>query len=159
MTSQPEAGRAHSWYWEEHWSRARRGSTEVVLEWDGGESSGLLFEAGAPRTVAGVLDLLPLAIPVVHAIWSGDMVMSAERYPLGFAEKENETRLPRVGDISWDPRYGEIAFTYGTAECRMPSGANTVVVFGSLTSALEEFGTYCRERRFEGVGELRLRRA
>ncbi len=149
--------RAHEWYWERDWGGVRRGSTPVVLEWDGGASEGTLFDAGAPRTAAGVLELLPLAIPVIHVIWSGDMVMSVERYPLGFAEKENRTRLPRVGDLSWDPASGEIAVTYGTAECRLPSGENTVAVFGSLHGGLDELAAWCRERRFAGLGELRLR--
>jgi hypothetical protein len=145
-----------SWYWEEHWNRARRGSTAIVVEWEGGRGEGVLYDEGAPRTAAGVLNLLPLSIPVVHAIWSGDMVMSTRSYKLGFADKENETRLPRVGDLSWDPHYGELAFTYGTAECRMPSGFNTVVVYGSMQSGLDEFASFCRARRFEGLGEVRI---
>ena len=84
------------------------------------------------------------------------MIMSTQRFPLGFQEKENETRLPRVGDLSWDPMYGELAFTYGTAECRMPSGTNTVVVYGALQTALDEFAAFCRARRFEGQAEVRL---
>lgn len=155
MSAEREA-RPDSWYWEEHWGRSRRGSTAVRLEWDGGASAGVLFDEGAPRTVAAIAERLPLEIPVIHAIWSGDIVMSAERFPLGFSEKENETRLPRVGDLSWDPTFGEIAVTYGTAECRMPSGFNTIVVFGSLSTGLEELARWCRRRRFEGLGTLRL---
>jgi len=145
-----------SWYWEERWNSSRRGSFPIVLEWDGGRGEGVLYDEGAPRTAAGVRDLLPVTVPVVHAVWSGDMVMSTTSYDLGFAEKENETRLPRVGDLSWDPGYGELAFTYGTAECRMPSGFNTVVVYGSLQTGLDELAAFCRARRFEGLGELRL---
>lgn len=145
-----------SWYWEERWNSARRGSFPIVLEWDGGRSEGVLYDEGAPRTASGVRDLLPVTVPVVHAVWSGDMVMSTKSYDLGFAEKENETRLPRVGDLSWDPGHGELAFTYGTAECRMPSGFNTVVVYGSLQTGLDELAAFCRARRFEGIGQLRL---
>jgi hypothetical protein len=151
-----EPGTPSSWYWDEHWNRSRRGSTPVVLEWEGGRSEGVLFDEGAPKTVAGVLDLLPVTIPMIHAAWSGDIVMSTQRFPLGFTEKENETRLPRVGDMSWDPMYGELAFTYGTAECRMPSGFNTIVVYGSLQTGLDDFAAWCRARRFEGQAEVRL---
>ena len=145
-----------TWYWDEHWNRSRRGSLPIVVEWDGARGEGVLYDEGAARTAAGVRDLLPISVPVIHAAWSGDMVMSTRSYDLGFVDKENQTRLPRVGDLSWDPMYGELAFTYGTAECRMPSGFNTVVVYGSLQTGLDEFAAFCRARRFEGLGELRL---
>ena len=128
-----------------------------MLEWDGGQSEGVLYDEGAARTAAGVLSLLPLEIPVIHVAWSGDMVMSTTAYDLGFRDKENETRLPRVGDLSWDPTFGELAFTYGTAECRMPSGFNTIVVYGSLSTNLDAWASFCRQRRFDGVGTVTLR--
>jgi hypothetical protein len=83
------------------------------------------------------------------------MVMSARSYDLG-APRENAVRLPRPGDLTWDPDAGELAFAYGTAECRLPSGENTVVVFGSIVEGLEEFVEFCWRRRFEGVGTLAL---
>ena len=145
-----------SWYWDEHWNQSRRGTTPVAFEWPEGRAEGVLFDEGTPRTATAIEGLLPLEFPVVHVAWSGDMVMSAQAFDLGFTEKENETRLPRVGDLSWDPAYGELAFTYGTAECRMPSGFNTIVVYGSLTSGLDEFAAFCRARRFEGVATVKL---
>ena len=148
-----------SWYWDEHFNNSRKGARAVVLEWQSGRGEGVLFDVGAPRTAAAVADLLPLRIPVIHAIWSGDMMMSAKAYDLGFREKENEVRLPRVGDLSWDPNFGELAFTHGTAECRMPTGFNTVVVYGSLRTGLEDLAAFGRARRFEGLGELELRLA
>ena len=151
MTEQKEA-----FYWDEHWNRTRIGTTHVALEWDGGKCEGLLFDQGAPRAVAGLRKILPVTIPVIHVAWSGEMIMSTRSYDFGFKEKENETRLPRTGDISWDPFFGEIAFTYGTAECKMQSGYNTIVIIGQLKTAIDEFAAFCRRRRFEGLGEVRL---
>jgi hypothetical protein len=151
-----ERSQAHDWYWERAWNSARRGALPVELTWPGGGGEAVLYDSGAPRTVAGVVALLPLEIPVVHVAWSGEMVMSTSQYDVGVQEKENRTRLPRAGDISWDPGSGEIAFTYGTAECRLPSGENTVVVFGALQTSLDAFAGFCRARRFEGIASVRL---
>jgi hypothetical protein len=145
-----------SWWWQERWESIRRGeTTPIALSWEGGAARGVLFDEGAPRTAAAVLAALPLTVPVVHVAWSGEMVMSTHQYELG-VERENAVRLPRPGDLTWDPAAGELAFAYGTAECRLPSGENNVVVYGAIHDGLEEFAQFCRRRRFEGVGELRI---
>lgn len=147
--------RSSSWWWRERWESIRRGSTPVVLRWEEGSARGVLFDEGAPRTAAAVLATLPLEVPVVHVAWSGEMVMSARTYELG-VQRENAVRLPRPGDLTWDPVAGELAFAYGAAECRLPSGENTVVVYGVLTEGLEEFADFCRRTRFEGLAQLRI---
>lgn len=155
----PDSG--DSWWWHERWESLRRGSTPIVLRWEGGpglqagSAQGVLFDQGAPHTAAAVRAALPLEVPVVHVAWSGEMVMSARPYDLG-VERENAVRLPRPGDLTWDPAAGELAFAYGTAECRLPSGENTVVVYGALTRGLEEFASFCRATRFHGLAQLRL---
>jgi hypothetical protein len=145
-------------YWNRHWD-FRRGSKRIVVEWDGGSADAIVYDDGVPRTTAAVLDALPVEIPVVHAIWSGDFLMSSVQYDLGLKEAENATRLPRPGDLSWDHAFGELGFTYGTAECRMPSGTNTVVVYGQMVSGIDAFASYGRSRRFEGLGHIRLNHA
>jgi hypothetical protein len=150
MSDQPA-----SWWWQERWESTRRGSAPITLNWNGGSARGVLFDAGAPRTAAAVLAALPLEVPVVHVAWSGEMVMSARTYELG-VERENAVRLPRPGDLTWDPAVGELAFAYGTAECRLPSGENTVVVYGAIIEGLDAFAEFCRARRFEGVANLRI---
>jgi hypothetical protein len=92
----------------------------------------------------------------VHVAWSGDMVMGAEAVPLGVREAENATRLVRPGDLAFDPKYDEITVTYGTAEARLPSGPNTLTVFGSVSQGLEAFARWARARRFEGLGSVRF---
>ena len=58
----------------------------------------------------------------------------------------------------YDPKYNEITVTYGTAEARLPSGANTLTVFGSVGPGLDEFAQWGRARRFEGLGTIRFSR-
>jgi hypothetical protein len=144
-----------SWWWRERWEGFRRGSKPMSISWEGGQAQAVLFDEGAPRTVAAVGRALPLEVPVVHVAWSGEMVMSATAHDLG-APRENTVRLPQPGDLTWDPDAGELAFAYGTAECRLPSGENTVVVYGSIVQGLDAFAEFCWRRRFEGVGVLTL---
>lgn len=84
------------------------------------------------------------------------MVIATVTYDFGPSDAENEVRLVRPGDLTWDPKYGELGFVYGTAECKLPSGPNTVVVFGAIDTGLDQFASFCRQRRFEGTGNLRV---
>ncbi len=143
---------AENWYWQKTWSDFRRGNTLVRMEWDGRAADILIYDVGVPETSAAFLEKLPIELPVVHVAWSGDMLMGAKPVSLGVEKEENLTRLVRPGDVAFDPKYNEITVTYGTAEARLPSGPNTLTVFGSLTSGLEEFAQWARARRFEGVG-------
>jgi hypothetical protein len=38
----------------------------------------------------------------------------------------------------------------------LPSGENTVCVFGRVTEGLDELAAFARARRFDGVAELRF---
>jgi len=147
---------AENWYWQRTWSDFRRGSRRVQLSWEGGRADVLIYDDGVPQTAKAFLSRLPIKLPVVHVAWSGDMVMGAKPVPIGFNDAENFTRLVRPGDIAFDPKYDEITVTYGTAEARLPSGPNTLTVFGTITSGLEDFGRWARARRFEGVGTIRF---
>jgi hypothetical protein len=147
---------AESWYWQKTWASFRRGSRRLRVSWPGGNAVAQVFDEGAPITSAAFLARLPLEIQVVHVAWSGDMVMGAQPVPLGVEAEENLTRLVRPGDIAYDPKYNEITVTYGTAEARLPSGPNTLTVFGALEQGLEEFARWGRARRFEGVGTVRF---
>ena len=59
------AKQTEEFYWDEHWNKARLGKTRIRLEWDGGHSEGVLFDEGVPESVAGLIKLLPLEIPVL----------------------------------------------------------------------------------------------
>jgi hypothetical protein len=143
---------AESWYWQKTWSDFRRGKRRVMMSWDGGQAELAIYVEGVPKTAAAFLSRLPLKLPMVHVAWSGDMLMGARPAPIGCNEAENQTRLVRPGDVAFDPNYEEITVTYGTAEARLPSGPNTLTVFGTVVDGLEEFGRWARARRFEGLG-------
>lgn len=148
-----------NWYWQKTWSSLRSGAVPVVMSWEGGSAVVHVYEKGVPLTSEAFLAALPLEVPVVHVAWSGDMVMGAQPVPLGVDEEENLTRLVRPGDVAYDPKYKEITVTYGTAEARLPSGPNTLTVFGALQTGLDEFAQWARARRFEGLGVIRFSRS
>jgi hypothetical protein len=150
---------ADSWWYQRRWSSFRRGGLAVALEWDGGRAEAVLYNEGVPRTAAAIAKALPLEVPVIHVAWSGEMCMGTETYAIGVHDAENDVRLVRPGDLTFDPKYDELGFVYGDAECRLPSGPNTVVVYGAVVGGLDEFAGWARRRRFEGVGTLRIVRA
>ena len=143
-------------YWEARWTGFREGSTKLNLAWDGGSARAVAYEEGVPETTAAVLRLLPITVQVIHVAWSGDMLLTTEPVHLGITHKENEVKNMMPGDLAFDPPIDEITFTYGVAECHMPIGPNTIVVFGQIVEGLEEFAAFSRARRYEGVGELHL---
>lgn len=146
-------------YWEKRWTGFREGTARVALEWDGGRAEATIYDEGVPRTSRAFLDTLPLEIPIFHVAWSGDMVMSTDPVPgIDVLEAENDVRLPWPGDIGWDPKVREITVTYNLAECKGPTGANTIVVFGQVDVGLKEFARFGRGRRYEGMATLRFSR-
>lgn len=150
---------AESWYWQKTWSDFRHGSVPITIAWDGGSAGVVLYDEGVPNTAEAFLAHLPLELPMVHVAWSGDMLMGAHSVPIGVSAPENSTRLVRPGDLAFDPKYDEITVTYGTAEARLPSGPNTLTVFGAVSRGLDDLARWARARRFEGVAVLRFKRA
>jgi len=147
---------ADAWWFQREWSDFRRGSARVRLSWPGGEAVAVLYDEGVPLTADGFAAALPLEVPLVHVAWSGEMTMGCETYAFGAEQPENAVRLVRPGDLTWDHKFGELCVVYGDADCRLPSGPNTVVVFGSVVAGLEGLAAFCRARRFEGVGTIRF---
>lgn len=147
---------ADRWWFQRAWSDFRRGNGRARVCWPGGEAQIRLYDDGVPETARGFAAALPFVAPMVHVAWSGEMVMGCETHDFGPAHAENAVRLVRPGDLTWDPNFGELCVVYGEAECRLPSGPNTVVVFGAVEDGLDGLAAFCRERRFTGVGELRF---
>jgi len=145
---------AESWYWQTTWSDFRRGSARLRMRWSGGSAEVLVYDEGVPLTSVALLNKLPLSLPMVHVAWSGDMLMGARPVDIDVSAAENLTRLVRPGDVAFDPKYNEITVTYGAAEAKLPSGPNTLTVFATVVSGLDEFARWARARRFEGVGTV-----
>jgi hypothetical protein len=145
---------AEQWFYEKKWNNFRRGTRKANFRWQSGHATLLLYDEGAPKTVSAILKALPITMPMIHVAWSGEMLVAAQSYGLQQPDFENEVRLVRPGDLAWDPKFGELTVTYGTAECKLPSGPNNLVVFGSVIEGLDELAAWARERRFRGVADL-----
>lgn len=143
-----------NWYWEKTWSDFRTGDLRVGLSWPGGSASGKIFNQGTPETAAAILSKLPLRVPIVHVMWSGEMLMSTQSFDIGVKKEENRVRLVRPGDMTFDPKHGELAFTYGMAECKLPTGDHALTVYGCIDENLEGFAKFGRARRFEGASYI-----
>jgi hypothetical protein len=144
------------WWFHQQWSDFRRGDLELRMSWPGGGAHAVLFDRGVPRAARGLHDALPLEIELVHVAWSGEMLMATRTFAFGPDFAENDVRLVRPGDLTWDSKYGELGVVYGTAECRLPSGPNCVTVFGAVDEGLEQLAAFGRARRFEGRGTVRF---
>ncbi|TFY97179.1 DUF3830 family protein [Ramlibacter humi] len=153
---QAQALEAEQWFYEKKWNNFRRGTRTGKLRWDGGCATVRFYDQGAPKTVEAVLRALPITMPMIHVAWSGEMLVAAQSYGLKQPEFENEVRLVRPGDLGWDPKFGELTVTYGTAECKLPSGPNNLVIFASVVEGLDALAVWSRERRFRGVADLVL---
>src|SRR5438128_943976 len=90
------------------------------------QAGGLRFtaetHAGAPRTVAAFLDLLPYRQQLIHVRWSGEGVW----IPLGDLQLgtgfENHTSHPSVGDFLFYPGgYGETEIILAYGSCSFSS--------------------------------------
>lgn len=147
---------ADDWWFQRSWNGFRRGTARARLSWAEGSADVTVYDEGAPETAAAFLAALPIEMPFVHAAWSGEMIMGTRTLQFAPRGPENSTRLVRPGDLTWDPKYGELCVTYGDAECRLPSGTNTVVVFGQVSRNLDGIAAFCRRRRFDGAASLRL---
>ena len=121
-----------SGYWERRWAGFREGSARIGLEWEGGSAGAVLYEQGVPLISNAILEAVPFELTVMHVAWSGDMLMGTAPTGLDVRQAENDVRMPREGDLGWDPKIGELTFTYGLAECHTPAGPNTIVVCGSI---------------------------
>src|SRR6516225_885443 len=109
----PMSDDAETWYFRRRWDGFRSGERLVRLMFAAEQATARLYDKGVPQTCCQILAHLPLTVPVVHVAWSGDMVMSAQPFNIGPREPENAVRLPRPGDLTWDPKFGEICFAYG----------------------------------------------
>lgn len=156
LTVKPTSQNSGQWWFQEKWASFREGSLKFTLEWSSGRASGILYDRGVPLASDAFVRLLPLEIDMINVAWSGDMLMSTKTFDMSVQKIENQVRLVRPGDLTWDPDVGEICLVYGDAECRLPTGPHKLVVLGSVTEGLEQFADFGRARRFEGVGTVRI---
>ena len=133
------------------------GKSEFGLRFAAEQAIARLYDKGVPETYRQILSHLPLTVPVVHVAWSGDMLDERVAFPNRTARSLRTRFACRAQAISHGTRSSaRFALPYGTAEARLPSGENQLVVFGQVEDGLEQLAVFCRARRFEGIGEIHI---
>lgn len=133
----------------------------------GVSATAALDPSRAPRTVAGVLDALPLEGRATHAIYSGSEIAFFIP-PTLWLPQENATNRVLPGDLAYyrfrgGEHYGfpddvaELCWFYDRdASPSMPDGPVRVNVFGRFTEGWDEFAAACRAMRTEGATQVRV---
>lgn len=136
---------------------------EVVVEFDGVRARAGLWDEDAPKTVAAIVEHLPIDDRTIHVRWSGAAWRTEKNYPLNIGAIENKTTWLEPGDIIYydDPRYNlyKIAFAYGTSQWRDDKGELYVARIGRITENLEAFIKASEQILFEGPKRVTIRLA
>lgn len=114
-----------------------------------------LFVDEAPETCRALLAALPIESRVIHAMWSGHLII-ATPIDLRLSKVENEVSIPVPGDLLYHQRHKEIAIAYGEAQFREPVGPVYVTRFGRLRGDLRALAQLASKVQFEGAKTFRL---
>jgi hypothetical protein len=117
----------------------------------------LLVDA-APTTCQALLAALPIESRVIHAMWSGHLII-ATPIDLGLTRVENEVTIPVPGDLLYHQRHQEIAIAYGEAQFQEPIGPVYVARFAHLEGDLEALARLGSRVQLEGAKPFRVLRA
>ena len=126
---------------------------KVVL--DDLELEAVLLVDAAPTTCRALLAALPIESRVIHAMWSGHLII-ATPIDLNLTRVENEVTIPVPGDLLYHQRHREIAIAYGEAQFREPIGPVYVARLGRLEGDLDALAKLGERVQLEGAKAFRL---
>jgi hypothetical protein len=136
---------------------------QVRIELDGVMAGAELWDDRAPRTVAALLQRLPIEDRTIHVRWSGAAWRTEKNYPLSVGTVENRATWLEPGDLIYydDPRYQlyKVAFIYGTSQWRDDKGELYVARIGKVTSNLDALIAKSDEILFQGPKTVKIRLA
>jgi hypothetical protein len=116
-----------------------------------------LFVDEAPDHYRALLAALPMESQVVHAMWSGHMIL-ATGVDLGTDNTENRVSILIPGDLVYHRRHKEIAIAYGEAQFREPIGPVYVSRIGRLEGDLTALSDLGSRVQLEGAKRFMLSR-
>lgn len=134
----------------------------IEIELNGVTVKAVLREDGAPRTVAAVVQALPLSGRAIHCICSGECVwFESEQVPLvpAVGMEENLTIYFSQGDIALGPRH-EFLIIYGRrCASRSLRGYVPYSAFAMVRDldAMDRFAKVAAPIMSDGSGEIRVR--
>ncbi len=135
--------------------------SRIEIQVAGVLSSAALLDDAAPRTVNGLLALLPIVDRTIPTQWSGRAWRTEHDHvvvPDG-SEVENVADRLAAGDIIYYPRLHKIGVAYGDAKWLGPFMLpREVSLIGRIDRNLDAFVEECMRIVFEGPRTVRLAR-
>ena len=131
----------------------------IELELHGVAVRAQLLEERAPRTCGVLWEALPLEVPAVHTIWSGNLIHTLEPVPLAVETLESEVAFQYPGLVMYSPKRRELAVCYADARYRDSGGPEYVTPVAEIVGELGPFIKAAARLQFEGAAPLRVRRA
>jgi hypothetical protein len=133
---------------------------EIELHVGAATGRALLWEDLAPKTVAALIEAMPLEAPLLHCKWSGRAVFASVGVP-GLAVLESPVTSVYPGVLVLRPpeagaSAAELLIAYGDAEFRWPDGRRYVTPFAELRPGAELLLAAMARTGEEGKITLRL---
>lgn len=132
----------------------------IELTVPGASARAVLWNDLAPKTVAAVLEALPVELDLLHCKWSGRACFSELAVPAGMALESPVTSIYPGVLVLYPPSAGrthaELLIAYGDAEFRWPDGRRYVTPFAELEPGCEALLAAFARTGSEGKTTLRI---
>jgi uncharacterized protein DUF3830 len=123
----------------------------------------VLWEELAPKTVAALIESMPIEAPLLHCKWSGRAVFASVTMPKPVQLESPVTSIYPRTLVVRPPEPGataaELLIGYGDAEFRWPDGRRYVTPFAEILAGNEDLLAAMARTGEDGQTTLRLRLA
>jgi len=136
------------------------GRRRIELRVGGAAGHAVLWDELAPKTVAALIEAMPIEAPLLHCKWSGRAVFASVTLPqLGGLESPVTSIYP--GTLVLRPAEAagsaaELLISYGDAEFRWPDGRRYVTPFAEIEPGSEALLAAMARTGEDGKTTLRL---
>jgi len=115
-----------------------------------------LLAGDSPTAVAGLLERLPLDLPVVQESWSRDVFVGTAPVALPVGPGDERAPYQYPGLLMYDPKYDRLAVCYGDGRLQDGFAPIEAVALAAVAGDLRELEAFGRSLQFDGVQTLRL---
>lgn len=113
----------------------------------------------APELTARLWDALPIEVPLVHAIRSGNCAEATCAELVDPDQKvESQVSFFYPGMVAYRPATGELTFAYGQGQARSETGTHWVSYVGQVDGSGDDIFTAWEATRSVGVSTVAIRR-
>jgi hypothetical protein len=113
----------------------------------------------APTVAAKLWDALPLEVPLIHAIRSGNVAEATVAQLVEPAQKvESQVSFFYPGMVTYRPATGELTFAYGQGQARSETGTHWVSYVGQIDGDGKDIFAAWERTRSVGASSVAIRR-